>query len=164
LALLASDVTRYLRKPVNFARHRKELAMKRARAPVEGTVRPAAYRKILLQKRQNVMAGLGIKFDTLAKMGRVAEEDQAQLSHDEFISLRLNSLDYVQLKLIEEALDRIEAGDYGICLSCEEPIPAKRLQALPWAKYCVTCQQSLANLQDDAGAAGKPHAGAQDSW
>lgn len=138
--------------------------MKRAKAPVEGAVKPAAYRKVLLEKRQNVMAGLGIKFDTLAKMGRVAEEDQAQLSHDEFISLRLNSLDYVQLKLIEEALDRIEAGDYGVCLSCEEPIAAKRLQALPWAKYCVTCQQSLANLQDDAGASGKPHAGAQDSW
>jgi len=137
--------------------------MKRAKAAVEGAVKPAAYRKVLLEKRENVMAGLGIKFDTLAKMGRVAEEDQAQLSHDEFISLRLNSLDYVQLKLIEEALDRIEAGDYGICLSCEEPIPAKRLQALPWAKYCVTCQQSLANLQDDV-AAGKPHAGAQDSW
>jgi DnaK suppressor protein len=137
--------------------------MKRAKASVEVAVKPAAYRKILIEKRENVMAGLGIKFDTLAKMGRVAEEDQAQLSHDEFISLRLNSLDYVQLKLIEEALDRIQAGDYGICLSCEEPIPAKRLQALPWAKYCVTCQQSLANLQDDA-AAGKPHTGTQDSW
>jgi DnaK suppressor protein len=138
--------------------------MKRAKAPVEGTVKPAAYRKVLVEKRENVMAGLGIKFDTLAKMGRVAEEDQAQLSHDEFVSLRLNRLDYVQLKLIEEALDRIEAGDYGICMSCEEPIPAKRLQALPWAKYCVTCQQSLANLQDDARVSGKPPAGTQDNW
>ncbi len=136
--------------------------MKRAKAP-EGTVKPAAYRKVLLEKRENVMAGLGIKFDTLAKMGRVAEEDQAQLSHDEFISLRLNSLDYVQLKLIEEALDRIEAGDYGICMGCDEPIPPKRLQALPWAKYCVTCQQSLASVQDDSKS-GKPHAGVQDSW
>jgi len=138
--------------------------MKRAKAPVEGTVKPAAYRKVLVEKRENVMAGLGIKFDTLAKMGRVAEEDQAQLSHDEFVSLRLNRLDYVQLKLIEEALDRIEAGDYGTCMSCEEPIPAKRLQALPWAKYCVTCQQSLANLQDDARVSGKPTAGTQDNW
>ena len=129
----------------------------------EGTVRPATYRKVLLEKRENVMAGLGIKFDTLAKMGRVAEEDQAQLSHDEFISLRLNSLDYVQLRLIEEALDRIEAGDYGICLSCEEPIPSKRLQALPWAKYCVSCQQSLANLQD-APSSEKPRVGSQASW
>src|SRR6478736_9996968 len=137
--------------------------MKKVKEPAQA-IRPAAYRKVLVEKRQQVMAGLGSKFDTFAKMGRVAEEDQAQLSHDEFISLRLNSLDYVQLRLIEEALDRIEAGDYGICLSCEEPIPPKRLQALPWAKYCVSCQQSLANLQDDAGASGKPHAGAQDSW
>jgi DnaK suppressor protein len=136
--------------------------MKKVKA-TEGTVRPATYRKVLLEKKENVMAGLGIKFDTLAKMGRVAEEDQAQLSHDEFISLRLNSLDYVQLKLIEEALDRIEAGDYGICLSCEEPIPSKRLQALPWAKYCVSCQQSLSNLQD-ASSSDKPPVSSPDSW
>jgi DnaK suppressor protein len=136
--------------------------MKRTKT-TEETARPAAYRKVLLEKRENVMAGLGIKFDTLAKMGRVAEEDQAQLSHDEFISLRLNSLDYVQLRLIEEALDRIEAGDYGICLSCEEPIPSKRLQALPWAKYCVSCQQSLSTMQEDP-ASEKPRVGSQDSW
>jgi len=128
----------------------------------DGGSRPGVYRKMLLEKRQNVMAGLGIKFDTLAKMGRVAEEDQAQLSHDEFISLRLNSLDYVQLRLIEEALDRIEAGDYGICLGCEEPIPAKRLQALPWAKFCVECQQALSNMQDQS--ASKPGVGVQENW
>jgi DnaK suppressor protein len=135
--------------------------MKKVKAQ-EGTIRPAVYRKVLLEKRQQVMAGLGIKFDTLAKMGRVAEEDQAQLSHDEFVSLRLNSLDYVQLRMIEEALDRIGAGDYGVCLGCEEPIPAKRLQAVPWAKYCVHCQQNLSNLQQ--GDSGKPRAGVQDSW
>jgi DnaK suppressor protein len=135
--------------------------MKKVKAP-EGTVRPATYRKVLLEKRKNVMTALGMKFDTLAKMGRVAEEDQAQLSHDEFVSLRLNSLDYVQLRMIEEALDRIEAGDYGVCLSCEEPIPAKRLEALPWAKFCVTCQQSLGSMQDDSSST-KPHVGAE-NW
>ena len=130
----------------------------------ESAMRPAAYKKVLIQKREQVMAGLGIKFDTLAKMGRVAEEDQAQLSHDEFISLRLNSLDYVQLRMIEEALDRIEAGDYGICLGCEEPIPAKRLQAVPWAKYCVTCQQELSNPHEDVSPAVKPRVGVQETW
>jgi len=135
--------------------------MKKTREP-EVAIRPATYRKVLLEKRQNVMAGLGMKFDTLAKMGRVAEEDQAQISHDEFISLRLNSLDYIQLRLIEEALDRIEAGDYGVCLGCEQPIPAKRLQALPWAKYCVECQQAQSN-GDDSHSPRMP-AGTQDSW
>src|SRR6266542_5239053 len=92
----------------------------------------SGYQQMLLAKRERVMAGLGIKFDTMARMGRVAEEDQAQMSHDEFVSLHLNSLDYVQLRLIEEALDRIESGDYGVCQSCEETIPEKRLLALPW--------------------------------
>jgi DnaK suppressor protein len=107
------------------------------------------YEQMLLEKREQVMAGLGIKFDTIAKMGRVAEEDQAQMSHDEFISLHLNSLDYVQLRLIEEALDRIHSGDYGVCLACEEKIPLKRLQALPWARYCVSCQEAAGSSQDD---------------
>src|SRR5216683_7580029 len=128
----------------------------------EDAVPTQTYRRMLIDKRQSVMTGLGMTFDTLAKMGRVAEEDQAQISHDEFVSLRLNSLDYVQLRLVEEALDRIEAGDYGICLSCEEPIPAKRLQALPWAKFCVTCQQSIGSMQDDTRPT-KPHAGAE-NW
>ena len=102
------------------------------------------YRRELVEKRREVIAGLGMKFDTLARMGRVAEDDQAQISHDEFVSLRLNSLDYAQLRLVEEALDRMDSGDYGTCLCCEEPIPAKRLRVLPWARYCVKCQESMA--------------------
>jgi RNA polymerase-binding transcription factor DksA len=84
------------------------------------TMPTEVYHRMLLEKREQVISGLGGKFDTLAKMGRIAEEDQAQISHDEFISLRLNSLDYGQLRLVEEALDRVNSGDYGICLSCEQ--------------------------------------------
>jgi DnaK suppressor protein len=101
------------------------------------------YREALIEKRDEVLAGLGVKFDTLAKMGRLAEEDQAQLTHDEYVSLHFNRLDYGQLRLIEEALDRLETGDYGICLACDEPIPEKRLRALPWARYCIPCQESV---------------------
>ena len=100
------------------------------------------YRQQLMDKRAEVMSTLGMKFDTLARMGRVAEEDQAQLTHDEFVSLRLNNIDYGQLRLVDEALDRLDSGDYGLCLQCEEAIPAKRLRALPWARYCVPCQES----------------------
>ena len=115
-----------------------------------------AYRQRLLEKRQAVLSGLGTKFDTLARMGRVAEEDQAQMSHDEFVSLHLNSLDYVQLRLVEEALDRMNSGDYGVCLSCEERIPAKRLRALPWARYCVPCQDLVGKEMDQEWAAVMP--------
>jgi DnaK suppressor protein len=104
---------------------------------------------MLLDKRERVISGMGVKFDTIAKMGRVAEEDQAQLSHDEFVSLRLNSLDYGQLRLVEEALDRVQSGDFGVCLACEQPIPSKRLQALPWARYCVPCQEEIGTAQEE---------------
>src|SRR5260370_35980619 len=98
------------------------------------------HRARLLEKRASVLSGLGTRFDTMAHIGRVAEDDQAQISHDEFVSLRMNGLDYGQLRLVEEALDRLDAGDYGPCHAGEEPIAEKRLRALPWARYCVTCQ------------------------
>ena len=117
----------------------------------EGASRPAAneeYRQQLMDKRSNVLATLGVKFDTLARMGRVAEEDQAQITHDEFVSLHLNSIDYLQLRLVDEALDRLSSGDYGTCMACEEPIPAKRLRALPWARYCIACQETVGAQMD----------------
>ena len=106
------------------------------------------YRSMLLEKRDRAVSGLGVKFDTLARMGRVAEDDQAQISHDEFVSLHLNSLDYGQLRLVQEALDRMESGEYGVCLACEEPIAEKRLRAIPWARYCLHCQEDQGSELD----------------
>ncbi len=101
------------------------------------------HRAQLLLKRSSVLNDLGVKFDTRARMGRVAEDDQAQISHDEFVSLRMNGMDCRQLRLVEEALDRLKAGDYGVCLGCEQPIAEKRLQALPWARFCVKCEETV---------------------
>ena len=75
---------------------------------------------------------------------RVSEEDQAQQSLAEAVSHRLNGFEYLQLRQIQEALDRLALGEFGVCLACEQPIAPKRLQALPWAKYCVKCQERVA--------------------
>ncbi|HEY1242946.1 MAG TPA: TraR/DksA family transcriptional regulator [Bryobacteraceae bacterium] len=132
--------------PVAAAAHRD-------REPAGAT---ETYRQMLVDKRADVLATLGVKFDTLARMGRVAEEDQAQITHDEFVSLHLNSIDYVQLRLVDEALDRLSSGDYGVCQACEEPIPAKRLRALPWARYCITCQETVGTQMDRDWAETRP--------
>lgn len=47
------------------------------------------------------------------------------------------------LKSVRAALDRIEDEMYGVCLRCEEPIAEKRLKAVPWAAYCVGCQEAI---------------------
>ena len=48
------------------------------------------------------------------------------------------------LREISGALHRMETGHYGTCMECEEPISAKRLDAVPWARYCVKCQDLVA--------------------
>ena len=103
------------------------------------------YRTALLKIKSEAMANLGVKFDTIASMGRVNEEDQAQLSQDEFLQLRLNSIDYNKLRQVDAALVRLKDSEYGVCLACEESIPARRLQVIPWAKYCVKCQDRIGN-------------------
>lgn len=102
------------------------------------------YRQMLLRKREEVLSSFeSKKMAGLHRAERVAEEDEAQRSHEEFVSLHVNSMEYRRLRLIQEALDRIQSGDYGTCLNCEESIPAKRLQAVPWARYCVKCQEDV---------------------
>jgi len=99
------------------------------------------HHQALLKKRAQILSAL--RQDRGQSNERVAEEDQGTVAHEEFVSMRLNHLDYAQLRLINEALDRVTSGDYGVCLSCDEGIPDKRLTALPWAKYCVPCQENI---------------------
>ena len=87
------------------------------------------------QKAAQVVARLDIPSD---------EGDLSQQSHEEWIFLNRNTIDMKLLREISGALHRIETEQYGICMQCEEPISAKRLDALPWARYCVKCQEQVA--------------------
>ena len=48
-----------------------------------------------------------------------------------------------QLREVRAALCRLREGRFGVCEECEEPIPAKRLRALPWASLCIQCQEIM---------------------
>lgn len=128
--------------------------MRRLRA--ERSERGDEYRRALLAKKAELVPSLGAKFRHLASSGRVAEEDQAAVSHDEFISLSIGSLDYEQLTLVEEALERIGTGEFGICQNCGERIFANRLKAIPWARYCVGCQNRIGAAEGGSVPRGAP--------
>ena len=66
--------------------------------------------------------------------------DLSTQSHEEWIFLNRNSLDLSLLRQIKYALVRIEEQTYGICQDCEVPISTKRMDAVPWANYCIRCQ------------------------
>ncbi len=71
------------------------------------------------------------------------EGDRANAALSKDILLRLNAQDSELLAAIEGALARIENGGFGECLSCEQEIPIKRMEALPWTRYCIVCKELI---------------------
>ena len=71
------------------------------------------------------------------------EGDMANISHNRAVTNTLTEARAHRLKAIEEALERIDRGEYGLCTRCEQDIHIKRLIAMPWAKLCLQCQAEL---------------------
>jgi DnaK suppressor protein len=67
--------------------------------------------------------------------------ETVQLAAEREFAIRALELENRCLRQIDTALRRIEDGEFGICLECEEPISPKRLAAVPWATYCLRCQE-----------------------
>lgn len=102
----------------------------------------AGYRSALTAERARILGGIQGGRDILVLPGGVAVEDQAPLMQEQFVALRRHKIDAHKLKLIEAALDRLNEGEFGICLECGG-ISDKRLKAVPWAAYCVRCQSAV---------------------
>ena len=67
--------------------------------------------------------------------------DRANNSFSRELMFALSDTERGMLIEIEDALIRIEKGGYGSCVHCESPIGLARLNALPWARYCISCQE-----------------------
>jgi DnaK suppressor protein len=67
--------------------------------------------------------------------------DKASNSYTKELLFSQSTTERNILKLIEEALDRISDGEFGECVNCGDDISAKRLDAIPWAPYCIKCQE-----------------------
>jgi len=105
------------------------------------------YEKLLRKKAEEVRRSMSAQkvAQVVTRLDVPSDEgDLSQQSHEEWIFLNRNTLEMKLLREVEDALRRIERSTYGICHDCEEPISAKRLDAVPWAKYCVTCQEQVA--------------------
>ena len=71
--------------------------------------------------------------------------DIASNARDREITFMLKSRELDDLRAVEDAIERIDSDDYGICASCEDPIELKRLEAVPWARFCRACQEEMEN-------------------
>jgi DnaK suppressor protein len=105
------------------------------------------YEKMLTAKAEEVRRSMSAAriSQTVTRLDVPSDEgDLSQQSHEEWIFLNRNSLEIKLLREVQHALRRIREGSFGVCQRCEQPISAKRLDAIPWAKYCVSCQEQIA--------------------
>ena len=69
--------------------------------------------------------------------------DEVQLAGERELAIRNLDRDSNMLRQIRRALARVADGSYGVCLHCDEDISPKRIAAVPWAAYCIKCQEQV---------------------
>ena len=105
------------------------------------------YRKLLMEKRKDLLEAYSKnKLLGTEAGGEEAAADMVDMATNAYTKEFLYSLsnaDRMLLRAVEDALGRIEDGSYGECEECEERMSKKRLDAIPWARYCVSCQEMV---------------------
>ena len=69
--------------------------------------------------------------------------DDAVQSYERQLMMGLGEKEFEKLRLVEEAIEKLDEGQYGICLECEELISEERLTVLPFASHCVDCLETI---------------------
>ncbi len=102
------------------------------------------YKKKLFKRKNEIIDKLSEVYnESKAVEPEIAQDvgDRAETSYTKEFLLSLSDAERKQLRLIDEALKRIDDCQYGICQECHKEIGKKRLEAVPWALYCIKCQQ-----------------------
>src|SRR5277367_3720019 len=122
------------------------------------------YKKKLAIRREELMKTIA----RTQEEGRTADEDptvdladKAANSYTKEFLFGMTNTDRTILNMIDAALKRINTDDYGVCANCQEELQQKRLAAVPWAKHCITCQETmekslLSSLRILRGKSGQP--------
>ena len=107
------------------------------------------YRNALIARQGDLSRSL-VKREAIEVRASADTFDQIQLAAER--DFAVSNLDRAArgLREVHAALRRMDDGSYGVCLRCEDSIPPRRLEAVPWAAYCVACQDAVD--QDTAGA------------
>jgi len=113
------------------------------------------YKKKLLDKRRELTQA----YIRDKNYGRESDDggtqdlaDKASTSYTKEFLYSLSNTERSVLQQVERALLRIRQGGFGVCEECGEPMQKKRLDAVPWARYCLSCQEAMdRGRQQEAG-------------
>jgi DnaK suppressor protein len=102
------------------------------------------YQNLLLKKRDEILASTRREPEALS--ASVQSPDAVEFAVrtlEQDVTVVTANMRSRTLKEIERALARCAGGTYGVCEACGEDISTNRLKAIPWARYCVNCQEQL---------------------
>lgn len=99
--------------------------------------------KRLLEKRKELLSGVRTRNATRFEAGSDTLDiaDQAANSYTKEFLLSLGDAERRLLRQVDAALEKIRLRTYGTCEKCDDEIAIKRLEALPFATYCIACQE-----------------------
>ena len=99
------------------------------------------FRKILAEKREDLLKIVKAKKEQDMSDVEIGDEiDSASQNSEKELLFEVTDNEKTILDAIESALRRIEKSSFGKCESCGAEIPEKRVKALPWVRYCMSCQ------------------------
>jgi len=111
--------------------------------------------RAMLTARVAELEDLTRKRDGITVERSADELDETQAASQRALAVCNLDREYNQLRNARAALRRIEEGNFGTCLGCDEDIHPKRLLAVPWALFCLRCQEavdrSLEKIQAPSG-------------
>jgi DnaK suppressor protein len=105
--------------------------------------------KKILEARQDELERIVRNRDAIAIEKSADALDEVQHASERELAIRNLDRESNLLRNVRSALRRIEDGSFGTCLHCEEEISPKRLAAVPWAPYCIQCQEQADRRQSD---------------
>ncbi len=107
--------------------------------------------KAMLEKKLAELAGGSRNRDEIRIEKTPDALDEVQLAGERELAIRNLDREANLLRNVRAALGRIEDGSYGVCMHCEEEIKPKRLEAVPWAPYCIRCQEAADRHEFESG-------------
>jgi DnaK suppressor protein len=106
----------------------------------------AGYRKLLVEKKKSLVEA----YNKNMNYGRLTDDegtqdlaDKASSSYTKEFLYSLSNTDREILQKVDDALHRVDKGGFAVCVECGDELNKKRLEAVPWASHCLSCQEKV---------------------